>query len=103
MEGRLKTTIKTLAGLGAVGMITVLFLAYHAGLKSENHSIMDVGSLPAESALSLAVAALVAVGISIALFKVLRGRVIEPVEQITEYSQSRLGRCARHRATRRSG
>jgi twitching motility protein PilJ len=87
MEGRLKTTIKTLAGIGAVGMIAVLFLAYHAGLKSENHSIMDVSALPAESALSLAVAALVAIGISIALFKVLGGRVIGPVEQITEYSQ----------------
>jgi twitching motility protein PilJ len=87
MEGRLRSTIRTLMLAGIVGIFAVLFLAYHAGLKSDGHSILDVGSLPAESMIPLALAVLFCAGVSFALVKVLGNRIVRPIEQVAEYSQ----------------
>jgi twitching motility protein PilJ len=87
MEGRLKTTIRTLTWAGVVALFAVLFLAYHAGLKSDGHSITDVGALPTESVFPLAMALLLSAGVSFALIKILGGRIVGPVGQIAEYSQ----------------
>jgi twitching motility protein PilJ len=72
---------------GTVGIFAVLFLAYHAGLKADGHSILDVGALPAEAVLSLAIAVLFCAGVSFALVKILGNRIVRPIEQVAEYSQ----------------
>jgi twitching motility protein PilJ len=87
MEGRLKTTIRTLTGAGVIALFAVLFLAYHAGLKSDGHSIVDVAALPGESVFPLAIALLLSAGVSFALIRTLGSRIVEPVGQITEYSK----------------
>jgi twitching motility protein PilJ len=87
MEGRLRGTIKTLMLTGTVGIFAVLFLAYHAGLKADGHSILDVGSLPAEAVVPLALAVFLCAGVSFALVKILGNRIVRPVEQVAAYSQ----------------
>ena len=87
MEGSLKRTIRVLMSAGVVGIFAVLFLAYHAGLKSDGHSILDVGALPAASVFPLAIAVLFSVGVSIALIKVLGNRIVRPVEDVAEYTR----------------
>jgi twitching motility protein PilJ len=87
MEGRLRSTIRALMLAGTVGIFAVLFLAYHAGLKSGGHSILDFGALPPDAALPLAIAFFCCAGVSFWLIKVLGGRVVRPIEQVAEYSK----------------
>jgi methyl-accepting chemotaxis protein len=72
---------------GIVGIFAVLFLAYHAGLKADGHSILDAGALPADALVSLVMAGLFCLGVSVALVKVLGNRIVHPIEQVAEYSQ----------------
>lgn len=87
MEGRLRSTMRTLMLAGTAGIFAVLFLAYHAGLKANGHSILDVGALPAEAVLPLVLAVLFCAGGSFALVKILGNRIISPLEQVAQYSQ----------------
>jgi methyl-accepting chemotaxis protein len=87
MEGRLRQTIRMLMMAGVGGVFAVLFLAYHAGLKADGHSIFDLGALPAEAVVPLAIAVFFSAGVSIALIKVLGNRIVRPIEQVAAYSQ----------------
>ena len=73
--------------MGVTGIFAVLFLGYHAGLKADGHSILDLGALPPDSMLPLAIAAVFAVGVSLALINILGNRIVRPVTEVAEYSQ----------------
>jgi methyl-accepting chemotaxis protein len=87
MNGRLRSTIWTLLMGGVVTLITILGLAYGAGAKSGGLSILDIGDLPAQSAVRLGIAGALCAGLIIALLSVLGSRVLGPVEQLAEYSK----------------
>jgi len=87
MNGRLRNTIWTLLLVGAVSLIAMLGFAYSAGSKSGGLSMLDFGSLPSAAAVPLVIAAVLCFGLVIALFTILSGRVVGPVEQLAEYSK----------------
>ena len=87
MNGRLRNTIWTLLLAGVVSLVAMLSLAYSAGSKSGGLSMFDLGSLPSSVVAQLAIAAALCLGLVIALFTVLGGRVLGPVEQLAEYSK----------------
>jgi len=87
MNGRLRNTIWTLLLVGAVSLIAMLGFAYSAGSKSGGLSMLDFGSLPSAAAVPLSIATLLCFGLVIALFTILSGRVVGPVEQLAEYSK----------------
>jgi len=87
MNGRLRNTIWTLLLAGVVCLIAMLGFAYSAGSKSGGLSMFDFGSLPSAAAVPLAIAAVLCLGLVIALFTILGGRVLAPVEQLAEYSK----------------
>lgn len=87
MNGRLRNTIWTLLLAGVVCLIAMLGFAYSAGSKSGGLSMLDFGSLPSQAAVPLAIATVLCLGLVIALFTILGGRVLAPVEQLAEYSR----------------
>ena len=72
---------------GIAGIFAVLFLAYHAGLKADGHPILDAAALPAEAMVSLVIAGIFCLAVSVALVKVLGNRIVRPIEQVAEFSQ----------------
>ena len=87
MNGRLRSTLWTLWLTGVVTLTVMLGLTYGAGAKSGGLSILDFGSLPTPCVVRLATAAVLAVGLTIALTAVMGNRVLGPVEQLAEYSK----------------
>ena len=87
MKGRLSKTIWTLVLAGAASLFTVLGLAYKAGSKSGGVSMLDFGALPSEAGFPLALAAVLSMGLCIALFVTLGNRILKPVEQLADYTE----------------
>lgn len=87
MKGRLSKTIWTLVLAGVASLFTVLGLAYKAGSKSGGVSMLDFGALPSDAVVPLGIAAVLCLGLGIALIVVLSNRILRPVEQLTEYSE----------------
>src|SRR5262245_52127356 len=86
MKVRLSRTLSILMFTCMAGLFAVLGLAYRAGSISAGRSILDFLTFPQEAMLALAGAALLAATLGIALIIVLRTRVVQPVEQVAEYS-----------------
>jgi methyl-accepting chemotaxis protein len=87
MKGRLRKTIWTLLLAGAGCLFAMLGLAYSAGSKSGGVSMLNFAGLPQPAVLPLAIAVILCVGLLITLITVLGNRVLEPVDQLANYSQ----------------
>lgn len=87
MKGHLNSTITRSALATVAGIFAVLFLAYHAGVKSEKFSISEISSMPAEAWLPLVIAFVLAVAVPIFLFSFLGSTVVRPAERLVEISE----------------
>ncbi|MFZ0964303.1 MAG: HAMP domain-containing methyl-accepting chemotaxis protein [Terriglobia bacterium] len=87
MKGYLSSTVTRSALTAVAGIFAVLFLAFHAGLKSEKFSISEISSMPTEAVVWLVLALLVAVGVPFFLYSFLGSNVVHPGERLVEISE----------------
>ncbi len=87
MKSRLSSTIWTLVAVNGAVLFTVLGFAYSAGRQSGGASIFDFGALPSGASGSVLIAAAVSLGMALFLGWRLSVALLNPVQQIAEFSE----------------
>lgn len=87
MKARLSSTIWMLVLWNGLALFLVLGLAYHAGRVSGGASMFDFGSLPSGASGSVLLGALVALGTALLAALTLGRRVLDPVQELAEFSE----------------
>ncbi len=87
MRGGLRKTVWSLVLTVLAGLSGTIGLAYHAGLKAGGISIVNFGALPQEAMVPLAAAVFLCLGLGLAVHSVLNGRVLQPLDQLADYSE----------------
>jgi HAMP domain-containing protein len=87
MKSRLSSTIWTLVAANGVVLFSVLGLAYSAGRQSGGASILDFGALPSGASGSVLIAAALALGMALFLAWRLGAALLNPVQQLAEFSE----------------
>jgi methyl-accepting chemotaxis protein len=86
MRGRLNSAVTGLVTMNVIGLFFVLFLAYAAGEHSGGLSILDGLSAPSRTPVLILFAAVACIAIAIIDWIFLSGRVLKPVQELTEFS-----------------
>ena len=87
MKARLSSTIWMLVLWNGLALFGVLGLAYHAGRAAGGASLLDFGTLPSEVSAAVLGAAVLALGTALILALTLGKRVLNPVQEIAEFSE----------------
>src|SRR5579859_4196824 len=87
MKSRLSSTIWTLVIGNGLAVFVVLWLAFSAGKKAGDASLLDFGSLPAGASGSIMVALLIALGTAVILAWRLGSGLLTPVQELAQFSE----------------
>jgi methyl-accepting chemotaxis protein len=87
MKSRLSSTIWTLVVLNGIVLAAVIALAYNAGRQSGNVSILDFAALPSAAVGGAALAAGLALLVTIVLAWRLGGGLLSPVNELAKFSE----------------
>ena len=87
MKGQLKKTLWIVVGVNAAAIFTVLLLSYYAGTHSPQAGAFDFGNWSGTSAIEMWLAYLILCALPIALIVFFGSRIIEPTQEITEFSE----------------
>ncbi|HTD21765.1 MAG TPA: methyl-accepting chemotaxis protein [Terriglobales bacterium] len=87
MKGQLKTVLWILVAVNIVAIFTVLFLSYSAGRQSPEAGVFDVGNWSGTSAIKMWFAYLIACALPVGLIWFLGKKLIEPVQELTDFSE----------------
>src|ERR1700719_708617 len=87
MKSRLSSTIWTLVVLNGIVLAAVIALAYNAGRQSGNVSILDFAALPSAAVGGAALAAGLALLVTIILAWRLSGGLLSPVTELAKFSE----------------
>jgi len=87
MKGQLKKTLWIVVGVNAAAIFAVLMLSYYAGTHSPQAGAFDFGNWSGTSAIEMWLAYLILCALPIGLIVFLGSKIIEPVQEITEFSE----------------
>ena len=87
MKSRLSSTIWTLVILNAVVILVVVGLAFGAGRSANGASMFDIGAMPSGASGGLLFAILLAAGITVILAWRLGGALLNPIRELSEFSE----------------
>jgi methyl-accepting chemotaxis protein len=87
MKGQLKTMLWIVVAANAIAIFTVLFLSFSAGRYSPEASAFDVGNWSGTSAIKMWFAYLIACALPIALIWFFGKKLIEPVQELTDFCE----------------
>ncbi len=87
MKGQLKKVLWILVAVNTVAIFTVLFLSYGAGARSPEAGVFDVGNWSGTSAKEMWLAYLIAFAVPMALIWFLGKKLIEPVQELTDFCE----------------
>jgi len=85
MKGQLKKVLWILVAVNTVAIFTVLFLSYGAGARSPEAGVFDVGNWSGTSAKEMWLSYLIAFAVPMALICFLGKKLIEPVQELTDF------------------
>jgi twitching motility protein PilJ len=91
MKGQLKKILWIVVAINTGILFTVLLLAFYAGKGSPEAGPLDFGNWSGSSAMEMWFAYLLACALPIALLFFLGSKIVEPVQEITEFSERLMG------------
>src|SRR5215471_3514655 len=91
MKGQLKKILWIVVAINTAILFTVLLLAFYAGKGSPQAGPLDFGNWSGSSAMEMWFAYLLACALPIALLFFLGSKIVEPVQEITEFSERLMG------------